>query len=198
VHGDICTVCCGIERERTIDCPLECIYLRDAHEHERPPELDPSTLPNQDIQITEEFLRENEVLMAFLAIAVFEEAVRPPVATDWDVREALEALIQGYRTLQAGLYYESVPTNVYAASIAAHVRSKVAEIREKEIEAGGTPTIRDSAILAVLAFLQRLEYAHNNGRQRSRAFLDFLRGFYIPTEESDENVLEPDAPRIIL
>ena len=38
-----------------MDCPFECTYLQDAHEHERPPELDPSTLPNRDIEITEDF-----------------------------------------------------------------------------------------------------------------------------------------------
>jgi len=37
---------------------------------------------------------------------------------------------------------------------------------------------RDADILAVLAFLQRLELDHNNGRKRGRAYLDFLRAFF--------------------
>jgi len=198
VHGDICTICCGTEREQSVDCPLDCTYLHDAHEHERPPELDAATLPNQDIQITEDFLRVNEILMAFLAISIFEGALKSAGATDWDVREALEALIKTYRTLQAGLYYETLPTNMFAAAIAAHVQTKMTEIKQKEIEAGGVPTIRDATILGVLAFLQRLEYSHNNGRKRSRAFLDFLRGFYNAPGESGAEALEPDEPRIIL
>jgi hypothetical protein len=198
VHGDICTICCGTEREQSVDCPLDCTYLHDAHEHEKPPELDAATLPNQDIQITEDFLRVNEILMAFLAMSIFEGALKSPGATDWDVREALEALVKTYRTLQAGLYYETLPANIFAAAIAAHVHTKMAEIKQKEIEAGGVPTIRDASILGVVAFLQRLEYSHNNGRKRSRAFLDFLRGFYDASGESDAEVLEPDEPRIIL
>jgi len=198
VHGDICTICCGTEREQSVDCPLDCTYLHDAHEHERPPELDPATLPNQDIQITEDFLRVNEILMAFLAISIFEGALKSPGATDWDVREALEALVKTYRTLQSGLYYETLPANIFAAAIAAHVQTKMTEIKQKEIEAGGVPTIRDAAILGVIAFLQRLEYSHNNGRKRSRAFLDFLGGFYNAPGESEADALEPDAPRIIL
>jgi hypothetical protein len=199
VHGDICTVCCGTEREQSIDCPLDCAYLQDAHEHERPPELEAETLPNRDIQITEDFLRANEILMAFLALAIFEGAMKSPGATDWDVREALEALVKTYRTLQAGLYYETLPTNLFAATIAGHVQTKMTEIRQNEAEAGGGLTIRDATILGVVAFLQRLEYSHNNGRKRSRAFLDFLRGFYKGSGESGaEEALEPDEPRIIL
>jgi hypothetical protein len=198
VHGDICTICCGTEREQSVDCPLECAFLQDAHEHESKPDLDPATLPNLDIEITEDFLEANQVLMAFLAIGVFEGALKTPGATDWDVREALEALIKTYRTLQSGLYYETLPTNVFAAGIAAHVRDKMVEIKQKEIESTGVTTIRDATVLAVLAFLQRLEYSHNNGRKRSRAFLDFLRGFYIPSQELGAETLEPDEPRIIL
>jgi hypothetical protein len=198
VHGDICTVCCGTEREQSIDCPLDCTYLQDAHEHERPPEFDPATLPNRDIEITEDFLETNQVLMAFLAIAIFEGALETPGATDWDVREALEALIKTYRTLQAGLYYETLPANMFAAAMAASVQAKLADIKKREAEAAGVTSIRDATVLGILAFLQRLEYSHNNGRKRSRAFLDFLRGFYIPSLESGAEELEPDAPRIIL
>jgi hypothetical protein len=188
-----------MEREQSVDCPLECTYLRDAHAHERPPELDAATLPNQDIRITEDFLRVNEILMAFLAMSIYEGSLQSPGVTDWDVREALDALVKTYRTLQAGLYYETLPTNVFAAAIATHVQTKMAEIRQREIEAGGVPTIRDATILGVVAFLQRLEYSHNNGRKRSRAFLDFLRGFYNPTGEyAEADALEPDEPRIIL
>jgi hypothetical protein len=195
VHGDICTYCCGTEREQSVDCPLECNYLQDAHEHERPPEVDSAAIPNRDIEITEDFLRANEMLMAFLAVSLFEGALQIPRASDWDVREALEALIRTYRTLQSGLYYETLPANAFAARIAAYVRTKMSEIRQKEIESTGVDTVRDATILGVLVFLQRLEYSRNNGRKRSRAFLDFLRGFYIPSPESE--AVEPAAPLII-
>jgi hypothetical protein len=192
-------VCCGKEREQSVDCPLDCTYLQDAHEHEKPPDFDPATLPNRDIEITEDFLEANQALLAFLCIAVFEGALQSPEATDWDVREAMEALIKTYRTLQAGLYDETLPANVFAAGIAAVVQTRLADLKEREAQVTGVTTIRDAAILGVLAFLQRLEYSHNNGRKRSRAFLDFLRGFYVPSMESAEaEGLEPDEPRIIL
>lgn len=198
VHGEICTICCGTEREQSVDCPLDCPWLHDAHEHEKT-DFDPATLPNQDIKVTEEFLAENEILLAFAAVSVFEAALDSPGTTDWDIREALESLVSSWRTLQSGLYYESRPTNTYAAAIADHIRKKIDEVREKEVQEHGTTSIRDSAILGVLAFLQRLEYTHNNGRKRSRAFLDFLRGFYAPAmEEKEETIVEPEKPLVIL
>jgi hypothetical protein len=57
-------------------------------------------------------------------------------------------------------------------------------------------------VLGVIAFMQRLEYSRNNGRKRSRAFIDFLHGFYMPAAESPEEEtlvesLSPDEPLII-
>ena len=31
----ICAVCCGTEREVTLDCPTDCNYLIKAHQYER-------------------------------------------------------------------------------------------------------------------------------------------------------------------
>ena len=42
VRGDICTICCGTEREITVDCPLDCVYLREAHQHVGKPILERS------------------------------------------------------------------------------------------------------------------------------------------------------------
>jgi hypothetical protein len=199
VRGEICTICCGREREESVDCPFDCHWLRDAHQHEKPPEFDRALIPNLDVKITEEFLEQNQVLLAFIAVSVFEAWLETPAATDWDVREALQALISTWRTLQSGIYYESRPDNTFAASIAAHVKKKIDEVREREVQERGSSSIRDSVILNVLMFLQRLEYLHNNGRKRSRAFLDFLRGFYAPSmEEKEESIVEPKEPLIIL
>jgi hypothetical protein len=199
VNGEICSICCGTEREQSVDCPLECTYLRDAHEHERPPELDPASIPNQDIEVTEEFLRRNEIIMALIAMALFEGGMKQPGATDWDMRDALDALVRTYRTAQSGLVYETVPDNKFAAGISAAVLDRLADLVKRETEARGASSLRDSDVMGVLVFIQRLEMSRNNGRKRSRAFLDFLRGFYMPAQaESDEDSPEPEAPRVIL
>src|ERR1700722_7813281 len=181
VRAEICTVCCGTEREQSIDCPLECEFLHEAHRREKAQDPDPATMPNADIRVTEQFLVENEVLLAFIAVTLFEAWLETRDANDWDLRETFEALTRTYRSLDSGIYYEARPDNVFAARIAAYVQEKIAELRAKETAERevslGDSGIRDSALLGVLVFLQRIEFAQNNGRKRSRAFLDFLRGF---------------------
>ena len=199
VGGDICTTCCAEGREETIHCPRDCSYLREAHLHEsQSAPLDPATIPNQDIEVTEESLQRSEVFMAFIAVSLLDAAEPIPAATDWDVREAFEALIKTYRTMEGGIYYEARPDNQYAAAIASHIYSRIVDVQKRETEATGGTSMSHAVVLGVLVFLQRLEYSRNNGRKRCRAFLDFLRSFYAPNGLSPAELLEPESRRIIL
>ncbi len=175
VGGDICSVCCGTEREVTVSCPLSCEYLQDARRHERLPDLKPEDIPNQDIRVTESFLENHTELIALTSLALLEGAANTPGAVDYDVREALDTLVRTYRTLESGLIYESRPANPLAANIHLAVCNALVEAKQRMQERTGLTAIRDVEILGALAFLQRLEISHNNGRRRGRAFLDFLR-----------------------
>lgn len=178
VGGDICSICCGTEREVTVSCPLDCAYLQEARKHEKPAELDPAQLPNQDIQVTEQFISSKEELVVFLGRSVAGAAFATEAAVDFDVREALESLIRTYRTLESGFVYESLPGNRLAANIHRGVQEAVEEFRRQEQQRYGISRTRDADVLGVLVFLQRIELDRNNGRRRGRAFLDGLRGFY--------------------
>ena len=186
VRGDICSVCCGTEREVTVDCPLDCEYLQEARLHDRPVEIDPATVPNQDIRVTEEFLRDNEMLLMMTSRAVAGATLDTAGAVDSDVRDALDALIRTQRTLQSGVIYNSVPTNPFAAQIYGLVQNAVSEYRNSEQQQLGMSKTRDADVLGVLVFLQRVEYDRSNGRRRGRAFIDFLRQF---------SALEPGGPQ---
>jgi len=181
VRGHICTLCCGTEREVTVDCPLDCEYLQEAHKHEKSALAEDATLPNADIRVTDELLNDNEELMGHLVGALVGEALENPSLTDFDAREALEALIRTYRTLQTGLYYETLPANPLAAGLCRAVRAAVDECRKQETKSLGVTRTRDAAVLGLLVFLQRFELERNNGRRRCRAFLDALREIY-PSE----------------
>ena len=178
VRGDICSICCGTEREVSVDCPFECEYLQEARAHEKPPEVDPKTFPNADIRVTESFLREHEPLLMFAAMALFRASMETPAVVDTDVREALDALIRTYRTAQSGLIYQTRPNNVYAAAVQARWQQSLEEFRQQSQRQAGMATLRDTEVLGVLVFLQQLELQNNNGRRRGRAFLDFLRSYF--------------------
>ena len=60
VEGEICPVCCGTERENTIDCPLDCEHLREARQYERPAAPGAGGIPNLDIRVSEQFIEDHE------------------------------------------------------------------------------------------------------------------------------------------
>jgi len=191
VSGDICSLCCGNEREVTISCPLDCLYLAESRLHEKPSTLNPDQVPNQDIHVTEQFLREHEPLLMFLSSRLLEASLASAGAVDSDVREALQSLIRTYRTRQSGLYYETRPTNMVAAGIHQRMQEAVESLRKELAEKNATP-VRDAEVLGTFVFLERVELHQNNGRPRSRAFLDYLRAYF---PQRQENVA-PASPLI--
>src|SRR5450432_4221802 len=111
VQGDICSVCCGTEREVTVSCPLECEYLQQARKRDKRPSLEGIEIPNRDLRVDEDWLRDHERLLAFMAGSLLRPALEIPGVVDQDIREALDAMIRTYRTLQSGVYYETRPEN---------------------------------------------------------------------------------------
>jgi hypothetical protein len=194
VQGDICSLCCGSEREITVDCPLDCEYLREAHKHERPIPIDPETLPNRDIEVSEQFLEDNEEFLIAVASSLVEAALHKPGVIDYDIREALDAAIRTQRTLQSGLYYETLPSNPLAAGLARALQEAIAEFRKAEFERLGIHKTRPSVALGLLVFLQHFELSLNNGRRRGRACLDALADFY-GAEPEDE---PPETSSLLL
>ena len=186
VRGDICPACCAAGREETIDCPSDCEHLQTARKHEQPATVDPVDLPNQDIKLTEEFVREHEHVFVWLAVAL-AQAMEKEHAVDLDAREAIEALVRTYRTRESGLIYETRPQNPYAAAIQTALLASVEELGKHLAEESGMHTLRDADVLGTLVFLQRLERSRSNGRRRGRAFLDFLHSNF-PSEPSPLSV----------
>ena len=180
VSGDICSQCCGTGREVSINCPLDCQYLVEARLHEKPVPVNPEQVPNRDIPVTEQFMREQQALLVFLGAKLLDAALTTSGAVDNDIREALEALIRTYRTLESGLYYETRPDNLVAGAIQQRIQESIETLRKELAEKGG-PSIRDAEILGVLVFIQRIELLNNNGRPRGRAFVDYLRA-HVPEE----------------
>lgn len=175
--GDICPVCCGTERENSIDCPLDCEFLIAARHHEQLAPMTPDEVPNKDIRVSEDFVRDHEQLVLWLSLAL-ARAMDKERAVDFDAREALGALIRTYRTRESGLIYETRPQNPYAGAIQSALQESIEELRKRLAEETGMQTLRDAEILGALVFLERIELQHNNGRRRGRAFFDFLRGSF--------------------
>jgi hypothetical protein len=177
VHGRICPQCCGEQREVTLDCPRECIYLRQAREHEKPRQIegfDQAALFPQ-IAIPEQFIYEHEHLVVGLSYALFKSASSDHSLTDMDLISALSPLISSYETLvNSGLVYETPIASMGRQIVAAEVQKMVKEYREAEQKHLGYSRLKDTDILRALVFILRLGHGRTSGRPKSRAFIDFL------------------------
>jgi hypothetical protein len=175
IQGDICAVCCGNQREVNIFCPLDCQYLREARLHEKPLTVDPKNLPNSDIRISEQFLRDHEELVLFCMFTLADAALRTPGAVDNDVLAALAALIRTHRTSESGLFYETRAEDRVAAAVQELFERSLADFQKTRHEKEGLSPFRNAEILGVLVFLERSAIANENGRPKGRAYIDFVR-----------------------
>ena len=172
----------------TIDCPLDCEHLVAARQHEKPAIARDAEMPYPDIRVTDQFLSENRDLAMATGQMLLVSAVTSGNATDLDVRDALEALIRTYKTRESGLVYDTRPANPMAAAVMARFEQDLEKLREAVAQRSGVHSIRDKNVLGVLVFWARAERSRNNGRRRSRAFIDSL-GSLIPPRPPQQNAI---------
>lgn len=173
VRGEICSQCCGQEREESIDCPLDCEYLIEARKHEKARQFDPKDVPYSEVQVSEDFLQRNDPLFGVMGKSLVRAALQTS-AIDHDVQECLEAAIRTYRTLESGLYYETKPSSAYAGAIQQLLAHDIAEFRRIHHEQTGVHSFRDTDVLGLLVFYLRIARHLDNARRRGRSFIQFL------------------------
>jgi hypothetical protein len=213
VHGRICAQCCGEQREVTLDCPSDCVYLLQAREHEKPrdaTELDRAAM-FPDVEVGEQFLYEREELILGLSFALAKAArsgsglggsldgsVGNRSLSDRDLIGALSSLAQSYRILvQSSLIYEQATANLVQQQVAREVETMVKEFREAEFKHLGYTRLRDSEVLKALVFLLRMGISRTSGRPKSRAFVDFLFAQF-PEKTAGIAAPEESGSRIVI
>ena len=176
-HGRICPQCCGEQREVTLDCPSDCVYLQQAREHEKPRaigELDQNALFPK-VEISDQFLYEQEHLVLGLSYALARSARGSKDMRDADLIAALTAVARSYEMLAgSGLHYDAPITNLVHQAIVSELQQMIKEYREAEHKHLGFTRLRDSDVLRALVFLVRMGLMRTSGRPRSRAFTEFL------------------------
>ena len=192
----ICAICCGREREVTIDCPSGCPHLVAAHryeaEHRQP--LSAEEFPYRDIQFPVDFVYERWPVVTSIATAILVFQIQHKDLDDSAVYSALEALAEMHRTLGSGIYYERPPDAPLARALYAQIAHALQEFQKNEPGRFNLPRLKEPDIFRLLVFLLRVGKRESNRRPRSRAFLDFLRArFPLPAD-----ALPQDTPRIIV
>lgn len=172
----ICAICCGREREVTIDCPADCSYLIAVHRYESEhPRSIPADTPLLDERIPQDIVYTHQQFMAAMAFSIAKFCAAQPAAVDTDILAALQALAQTYKTLSSGLIYEKPPAAPLPRELYTTLVAFLDEIKKQQAERGASASFKETDIFYLLVFLYRMGLLRSNGRPRSRRFIEFLR-----------------------
>jgi len=190
----ICAVCCGTEREVSIDCPSDCSYLVAAHRYENEHRRSlPADTPWLDEKIPQDIVYAHQQLMAALAFSIAKFCGVQPAAVDADVLAAIQALTQTYKTLSSGIIYEKPPDAPLPRELYAALMALISELKKQPAERANSAGLKDADLFYLLVFLYRMGLLRTNGRPRSRRFIEFLRGQFPQSPE-----LKREESRIIV
>jgi hypothetical protein len=200
LHGRICPQCCGEQREVTLDCPSDCVYLQQARQHQEPKRLE--DMPAEElfpaIEISDQFLRDHEPLLLGVWHTLAKRYSADRHLTDREVIGALANMARSYQTLVgSGLVYQEALPGLAQQAIMDALRRLLQEFRELEQKHLGYTALKDSEVLKALVFTLRLAYTQTSGRSRSRGFLDFLRERF-PDDPASIAAADEPSGRIIL
>ena len=184
-RGDnICAVCCGTEREVTIDCPSDCPHLVASRKYDDGRrQIDWSKIPFADVQLSFEFAQSHALLLMTLLSSIWEYAREHRQVVDTDAIAALQALAESYRTLSSGLYYEKPPDYLYQRELYQGLKATLEEFERVQAQRQGLVTMRNSDLRDSLIYLTQLGAMRANGRPKGRAFLDLI-GTQVASEAS--------------
>jgi hypothetical protein len=189
----ICAVCCGTEREVSIDCPSDCAYLLSAHRYEdQHPRALPADTPLQEVRLKSDIVHNHQQLLSAMAFAIAKFCSSQPAAADADVLAAIQALAEGYKTLLSGIVYEQPPAIPVQRELYSSLSRFLAETKQ-QTGPHSLGVFKDSEAFALLVFLFRMGLLRRNGRPRSRRFIEFLRGQFPGAAE-----LKREESRIIV
>ena len=196
----ICAVCCGKEREVSIDCPPDCTYLLAAHRYEDEHQRSlPEDTPLLDVKVSQDVIYAHQNVLSGIAFTAAKFSAAHPATTDPDLLAALQALAETYKTLGSGIYYEKPPDAALPRELYATLAQFLNETKQHSTEGAGsgafqsaTP-VRDSEVFSLLVFLYRMGLLRTNGRPRARRYVEFLRSQFPAAPE-----LKREESRIIV
>ena len=190
----ICSVCCGTEREVTLDCPSDCSYLVASRRYElERREIEWSKVPFPETKIPTSFVAAHEKLLLALSYAVCLHARESPALVDSDVLASLQALAEAYRTLSTGIYYEKPPDYRLERELYDQLKAALEDFKKAQARETAVTSVRDSEIRDALIFLTQLGGTRSNGRPKGRAYLDFLR-----TQFKSQELAKPASNLVVL
>ncbi|HEX8926094.1 MAG TPA: hypothetical protein VF786_09895 [Terriglobales bacterium] len=173
----ICALCCGEQREVTLDCPADCVYLQQAQQNEPPrtaEELKGEEL-FRDVAVPQQFKYQFEPLIAGFLFTLARVA---GAHKNWHDRDIISALTditrERERQSRSGIIYQEASPSPITDVLRMELERMVTDYRKLEAQNLSAATLKESDVLSAFVLLVRIAQNSTNGRPRSRRFLDGL------------------------
>lgn len=193
----ICAQCCGEKRVLEIDCPETCEYLKAGRERETEDfyrhmrSRDPET--HQKMM---HFVSEHQDALAHLEYMLARERLSDRNLTDNDVLQAVNILLDTYRTEDKGVLYEKTSDDLRVEALRRELKKVIESFRNPEgqdkkgIVDPTASRMQLSEAIECLEFLRSIATAYLEDRGTASGYVDFLARLF-PREEKRSSFLMP-------
>jgi hypothetical protein len=137
------------------------------------------------------FLNRFGPVIQALSQEVVMERHQSPGLVDIDAGETYRALQATMKTLDSGIYYESLPEGAIRMSLFRRLKGLLDEVMKPRQEPGAV-ALRPSEAVDIIGFLIFSVAVQSGPRPRSRRYLDWLAAHAVPEPPKEE------ASRIVL
>ena len=177
----ICPQCCGEKRVLEIDCPETCPYLIAGREREvadyarRIGTLDP-----RDHDRNSRVFHDHQDAIAHLEYTIARERMSSRDLRDRDVMQAVDILLDTYRTEDKGVLYEKTSEDLRIEPLRRELRKVIESLRNPEGEAKGivdpqSTRLRLSVAIDCLECIRSMVIAYQSGQAfLPSGYVDFL------------------------
>ena len=191
----ICASCCGEKRVLEIACPETCDYLKSGRKHEAEEyakllrSLDPRSQERNSRVFHDHINVLGRLEYSFAQARFLSRGLR-----DKDAVQAVDLLLDKYRTEEKGLFYEKTSDDLRVESLRRELREVMDSFRNPQREEDPAVISPQDNRLPLSAAIDCLECIRSligafqaEGRSDS-AYVDFLARFY-PREEKRSSII---------
>jgi hypothetical protein len=195
--NSICAQCCGEKRVLEINCPESCEYLKAGRENESAEYM--KHLRILDAVQQERYKRllaEHQDVIAHIEYALSRERLLSRDLSDRDVAQAVDILLDTYKTEGNGVLYEKSSDDLRVDSLRREMRQIIESYRNPEgkekqgIVDPQNTRLQLSSAIECLEFIRSLVATYLNDRHPSSSYIDFLARI-TPREEQRGSILMP-------
>ena len=176
----ICPQCCGEKRVLEIECPENCPYLIagrkwDMADYARRI----GTLDSSDHDRNSRVFRDHQDVIAHLEYTIARERMSSRDLRDRDVMQAVDILLDTYRTEDKGVLYEKTSEDLRIEPLRRELRKAIESLRNPEGEAKGivdpqNVRLRLSVAIDCLECIRSMVVAYQSDKHSSSGYVDFL------------------------